>query len=92
MALDLTIFDLLRSFKNYDEIKINIDKGVKQDIAWFRRWLKEYINRVSVIRTFTEPQHFIVVDACLVGARGYCPGIEQYSYEFTAENKDRIIA
>ena len=70
---------LLRQMK--DKSVINLSAGAKLDIMWFTDLLEVY-NCTAVIRSFSTPEVFVEVDACLVGGGGISIGLGYFFYAF----------
>ena len=58
-----------------------LDKGFKEDLAWFLCFLKKY-NGKALIRSFLWPSVTVQVDACLLGGGGLSEAIGYMYYMF----------
>ena len=68
---------LLAALRGFPRQRIRVDRSMKADLAWFRRFLRDYNGR-SIIPAPQESRE-IWADACLVGA-GTTDGRSCYSY------------
>ena len=73
------LLSLLRLMGNRSTIAMS--KGASDDIKWFLEFLAVY-NCSALIRSFKTEEATIEVDACLVGGRGFSPGLGYFFYGF----------
>ena len=70
---------LLAALRGAGRRRIKVDRSVRADFAWFRRFLKDYNGKSIIPQLHTRRE--LWVDACLIGAGG-TDGESCYSYVF----------